>query len=230
MDRIDDDVGSLDGLVNNAGIAVAGPVELVTDEEWRHQFEVNLFGVVRLTRSALPLVERAGGRFVHIGSINGRIAVPGLAPYAASKHALDAFNWALRAEVSPRTGMTSSLIEPGRVDTPIWAKARRTADDIERRLASSGTTERYRSLLDGQRVLLDQGGGVDPDRVAAVVERALTHRRPRARYLVGGDARLGGLLARLPERALEGVLALNARQLARLARRSAAASPDRGRS
>ena len=87
--RISEEVGALDGLVNNAGITVGVPVELLNEEEWRHQFDVNFFGLVNLTRAAFPLVSKVDGSFVHIGSISGRVAVAGIGPYAASKHAVD---------------------------------------------------------------------------------------------------------------------------------------------
>jgi NAD(P)-dependent dehydrogenase (short-subunit alcohol dehydrogenase family) len=92
--RIAEDVGALDGLVNNAGITVGGPVELLNEEDWRHQFDVNFFGLVNLTKAALPRVSTVDGRFVHIGSISGRTAGGGTGPYSTSKHAVEAFNWA----------------------------------------------------------------------------------------------------------------------------------------
>jgi NAD(P)-dependent dehydrogenase (short-subunit alcohol dehydrogenase family) len=211
--RIEREVGSLDGLVNNAGIGVGGPIEVLTDEEWQHQFDVNFFSVVALTREAMPLVDRAKGRFVHIGSIGGRISSPGLAPYSASKHALEAFNWSLRAELA-HTGMRSSLVEPGEISTDIWEKGEATMKDLDARITGP-TRERYQFLLDGSRGFLEEGRtkGIDADKVAVAVEKALTARRPKARYLVGPDAKfLGHVLSKLPDRAREAVLALNDRR------------------
>lgn len=92
LDDIAHDVGDrgLQALVNNAGVGTGGPVEYVTEEDWRWVFDVNFFGVVALTQAAIPLLRAGHGRVVHIGSIGGRVSSPGLAPYSASKHALEA--------------------------------------------------------------------------------------------------------------------------------------------
>ena len=123
LEQIDAEAGLLHGLVNNAGIAVGGPVETLTDEDWRWQFDVNFFSLVTLSRAALPLIDNGNGRFVHVGSIAGRLATEGLGPYAASKFAVQAFNWVLRAELAQNTKMSSSVVEPGEIKTAIWDKA-----------------------------------------------------------------------------------------------------------
>ena len=206
--RIDGESGRLDGLVNNAGVNVGGPFELLEESEWRDQFEVNFFGVIAVTKACFPLVERAGGRFVHIGSIAGRIASPGMGPYAASKHAVEALNWSLRAELDRIGPMTSSVIEPGEIRTEIWNKGRDQLDDAEQRIAERGLTSRYRWLLEMFRGFLDEADdkAIAPDAVAAAVEHALTSSRPRARYLVGNDARLQAAAAVLPDRARQFLL------------------------
>ncbi len=212
--RIDQETGHLDGLVNNAGIAVGGPVELLTDEEWQRTFDVNLFGVVALTREAFPLVRRADGRFVHIGSIEGRVGTGGVAPYTASKHAIEGFNWALREELS-RSKMSSSVVEPGLISTSIWDKGAATIADLEDRLVGEHA-EHYRFLVDASRGFMADGRdrGIDPDRVARTIEHALTTRHPRARYLVGLDAEsVGTIVTRLPDRAREALLGLNNRRM-----------------
>ena len=210
--QIDTEVGSLNGLVNNAGIAVVGPVEVLTDEEWRWQMDVNFFSLVTLTREAMPLVDKADGRFVHIGSISGRVAGAGLGPYAASKHAVSAFNWALREELSRNTKMRSSVVEPGEIKTAIWDKAEDT-------LASSAASltgpqrDRYGFMLDAQRAFVEHGKtkGVDADHVAKAVEHALTSSRPKARYLVGPDAKVVGILTKLPDRLREKLIDVDGR-------------------
>jgi NAD(P)-dependent dehydrogenase (short-subunit alcohol dehydrogenase family) len=199
---------------------MGGPIELLTDEEWRWQFDVNFFSVVTLTREAMPLVEAAQGRFVHIGSIAGRATRPGLGPYSASKHALEAFNWALRGELGHGTAMTSSLVEPGEIRTAIWDKADAVAAEGEARIAAAGREDRYGFLIPAQKAFTAEGRekGIDPDRVAEAVEHALTAKRPKARYLVGSDAKQLALAVRLPDRVLEMLVGREMRRLEKIGR------------
>lgn len=200
------DVGSngLQGLVNNAGIGVGGPFEYLTEADWRWVFDINFFGVIALSLAALPLLHEGRGRIVHIGSVGGRIASPGLGPYSASKFALEALAESQRAEFAGSgSPIRVALIEPGEVKTEIWAKADRDADEIEQRLDDVGR-ERYQWLIDMSRGFIDEGRtkGVPPVKVAEAIEHALTADRPKARYLVGQDAKLAGhVLTKLPDRA-----------------------------
>ena len=194
-------VDELNGLVNNAGIALGSPLELVPVDQLRHQLEVNLVGQVAVTQALLPALRRAKGRIVFMGSIAGRSALPFLAPYAASKHALEAVADSLRLELKP-FGIPVSIVEPGSIRTAIWAplgRARRRArrNDRTRELA-----ELYAERVAAFRsVALKRGeGGAPADRVAEVVEEALTAERPHARYLVGRDAKLRAGFERLPDR------------------------------
>jgi NAD(P)-dependent dehydrogenase (short-subunit alcohol dehydrogenase family) len=197
---------SLDGLVANAGIAIAAPLELVPLDELREQLEVNVVGQVAVIQALLPALRRARGRIVLMGSIGGRSALPFLAPYAASKHALEAIADSLRVEVRP-FGVHVSLVEPGSIATPIWQKGAARADALrerfprERARLYAGAVERFRA------VALARGPGAAPDRVAAAVEHALTAARPKARYLVGRDAHLRAWIERLPTRLRDRVLA-----------------------
>lgn len=218
--QIGTEVGSLNGLVNNAGIAVGGPTEVLTDEEWRWQMDVNFFSLVTLTREAMSLVDKADGRFVHIGSIAGRVAAAGLGPYAASKHAVSAFNWALREELARNTKMRSSVVEPGEIKTAIWEKAQDTYASNEARLAGP-LRERYGFMLDAQRAFFEHGKtkGIDPDRVAKAVEHALTSARPKARYLVGPDAKFVGILTKLPDGLREKLTDINGRMMEKKGRK-----------
>ena len=122
-------VGSdgLAGLVNNAGIVVAGPLELLPIEELRRQFEVNVIGNVAVTQALLPLLRQGRGRIVNMGSLNGVMAPPYFGPYSASKFALEALSDCLRVELR-KWGISVSLIEPGSVKTPIWEKSRDSAE------------------------------------------------------------------------------------------------------
>ena len=125
----------LHALVNNAGIAISGPVEVVPMDEWRRQLEVNLLGQIAVTRALLPAIVRARGRIVNMSSISGRVANPLFGPYAASKFGLEAVTDALRREVAAH-GVRVVGVEPGVIATPIWAKG--TADG---RRVTSGMTE-----------------------------------------------------------------------------------------
>lgn len=189
------------GVVNNAGVAMGGPVEYLPVDSWREQFEVNLFGVVSMTQSFIELLRRGPGRNVIVGSVSGRLSSPMVAPYAASKHAIEALAESLRHELY-EWGIQTIVVEPGAVATPIWDKGREQADRLEREFPAEAV-QRYRRFIDTVRRAIDQQEktGVAPDKVAAVVERALTAPRPRARYLVGADAYVQATLARvLPDR------------------------------
>jgi NAD(P)-dependent dehydrogenase (short-subunit alcohol dehydrogenase family) len=187
----------LDGVVNNAGIAVAAPLEFLPLAELRHQLEVNVIGQVGVAQAVLPALRRAHGRIVLVGSIAGRSAMPFLGAYGASKHALEAIGDAWRVELAP-FGIAVAIIEPGVIATPIWATAARHADAMIGRLPA-GVREYYGRSLDALRTRAARGmAGLPPERVADAVEHALTARRPRARYLVGRDARTRVWLQRLP--------------------------------
>ena len=192
--------GELYGLVNNAGVAIAAPLELVPLEELRRQLEVNVVGQVAVTQALLPALRRARGRVVLMGSIGGRSALPFLGPYAASKFALEAIADSLRVEVRP-FGMYVSIVEPGSIKTPIWTKGAARAEELRARF-SSERQELYAAAIERFRAVAVARGlaGVGPDEVAKAVEHALTAERPKARYLVGKDARLRRRLERLPVR------------------------------
>jgi NAD(P)-dependent dehydrogenase (short-subunit alcohol dehydrogenase family) len=193
-------VDQLDGLVNNAGIAISAPVEFVPPEELRHQLEVNLVGQVAVTQAFLPALRRAKGRIVFMGSIAGRSALPFLSPYAASKHALEAVADSLRLELRP-FGMHVSIVEPGSIKTAIWARSAQRAGELI--AASDGELgDLYGERIAAFRqVALERGAaGAPAEKVAKVVLEALTAERPHTRYLVGRDARLRAGFERLPDR------------------------------
>jgi NAD(P)-dependent dehydrogenase (short-subunit alcohol dehydrogenase family) len=193
-------VDQLDGLVNNAGIALAAPLEFVPPQELRHQLEVNLVGQVAVTQALLPALRRATGRIVFMGSIAGRSALPFLGPYAASKHGLEAVADSLRLELRP-FGIHVSIVEPGTIKTPIWTRSAARADDLM--AASDGQLgELYGDRIAAFReIALKRGAaGASPQAVAKVVVEALTAERPHTRYLVGRDARLRAGFERLPDR------------------------------
>ncbi len=190
----------LDGLVNNAGIAVPAPLEFIPIDEFRRQIEVNLIGQLALTQALVELLRTAKGRIINISSVGGRISGPMLGAYHASKFAIEALTDTLRQELAPWHIRVAS-IEPGAVATPIWEAGAKTADLLMGRMP-----DRARELY-GQAISRTRAGaesaarrGIPPEQVARVVEEALTARRPRTRYPVGRDGKLGArLLARLPD-------------------------------
>jgi NAD(P)-dependent dehydrogenase (short-subunit alcohol dehydrogenase family) len=196
-----DGIESLDGLVNNAGIALAGPLELIPVEELRHQLEVNLVGQIAVTQAFLPALRRAKGRVVFMGSIAGRSALPFLGPYAASKHALEAVADSLRVELRP-FGVHVSIVEPGTIKTPIWTRSAARADELIEQLQDGRLNELYGERITVFRELAMKRGaaGAPADAVAKVVVSALTAARPHTRYLIGRDAKLRAGFERLPDR------------------------------
>jgi NAD(P)-dependent dehydrogenase (short-subunit alcohol dehydrogenase family) len=196
----------LHGLVDNAGIAIAAPLELVPLDELRRQLEVNVVGQVAVLQALLPALRRARGRVVLMGSIGGRSALPFLGPYAASKHALEAFADVLRVELAP-WGILVSIVEPASVKTAIWTKGAAQAE-VMREGISREADELYAARIERFRaVALKRGPGIDADAVAKAVEHALSASRPKARYLVGRDAHLRAWIERLPTRLRDRVLA-----------------------
>jgi NAD(P)-dependent dehydrogenase (short-subunit alcohol dehydrogenase family) len=194
-------------LVNNAGIAVPGPIEVLSTQEWRRQFEVNVFGTVAVTRALLPRLLESRGRIINVSSISGFVAPPILAPYSASKYALEAFSDALRRELGA-TGVRVVVVEPGDVVTPIWTKGRTDAD---RRFedAPDDVRARYAELIAAVRARSETAlrTGMPAENVAEVVLQALTAQRPRTRYQVGREAKVLARLCRvLPDRAVDAVV------------------------
>ena len=206
--------GPLHGLVNNAGVALPAPLEFMPLEEFRRQIEVNLVGQLAVTQAALPALRAAteleGGpapRIVMIGSIGDRLAGPIIGAYHAAKFGLAGLTGSLRAELAP-SGIDVVLVEPGTIATPIWSRGRSAGDRILADLPPEAT-QRYGTQLQAVRNQAERAArtGLPPAAVAEVIVTALTAPRPRARYLVGRDARMAAMLAYLPDRAREWVLA-----------------------
>jgi NAD(P)-dependent dehydrogenase (short-subunit alcohol dehydrogenase family) len=174
----------LDAVINNAGIAVAGPVETVSPDSWREQLEVNVIGQFAVTQAVLPQLRKARGRVLFVSSVNGRIATPMLGPYSASKFALEAAADALRVELRA-WGISVVLIEPAQTDTDMW----RTAGDMVLEV-EAGMSPAHRDLYAKHIVRMKKfvprarKMASPKDKVVAVVEEALTARRPKARYVV----------------------------------------------
>lgn len=187
----------LDALVNNAGIAVAGPFEFLPLDEFRRQFDINVFGQVAVTQSMLQLIRQAKGRVCFIGSTSGYFSAPFTSPYAASKFCIEAFVDSMRVELAP-WGIQVSVIQPGAIKTPIWEKSKADADEMIQHLPVKAF-ELYGNAIEAVKGQVEKtvGYAVPPEQVATAVCHALTAKRPRTRYRVGTDAFIQKLLVRL---------------------------------
>jgi NAD(P)-dependent dehydrogenase (short-subunit alcohol dehydrogenase family) len=198
---------TLDAVVNNAGIVVAGPIEGLDPDELRRQFDVNVVGQAAVTQAVLPRLRRSRGRIVFVSSISGRISTPMTGAYNASKFAVEGMADALRMELAP-WGIRVALVEPAQTDTDVW----RTADDmLEASVAKLSPEHRalYARHIEGYRrsIPRTQKTAAPAEGVAEVIEKALADSRPRARYVVGRPARVQAFLARLtPTRVLDAAL------------------------
>ncbi len=198
----------LDAVVNNVGIAVAGPLETVSRAEWHRQLDVNLVGPLDVTRAVLPRLRTSRGRVVFISSINGRVSFPFTGAYNASKYAVEAAADCLRVELRP-FGVQVGLVEPGVIDTDPWHEMDELIDALE-----SGLSPEHRRLYApesaGERRLVARlrGTARPPLRVAEAVARQLDRRRMPPRTLVGSDARsVLAMKTLLPARGLDAVWA-----------------------
>ena len=195
VDRILDEEGRIDCLVNNAGYSQRGPVEDVPTDAVRDQFETNVYGPHRLTRAVLPAMRRReDGAIVNVSSAVGRLAMPGAGVYSGSKHALEAMTDALRNEVR-EYGITVSLVEPGPVETPFGERAAEEMDNLDR----SGAYDSLYSMYDDYDSLgAGAPGSVPPERVAGDIVNAASATKPAARYPVGPLAKGAELVRHLP--------------------------------
>lgn len=188
----------LDALVNNAGVAVGGPIETLAPDELRRQLEVNVIGSTAVTQAVLPLIRNARGRIVFISSTSGRVATPGLGAYAASKFAIEAIGDSLRNELRP-WGIRVSLIEPGQIDTDM---SKGSHEQHEENIAKMSPEHQrlYAGHTAGMHRAIDLMDGVisSADEITVAIERALADKRPRARYLVGKGSKAHAYTRILP--------------------------------
>lgn len=199
-------LGPIEAVVNNAGYGQAGPVEEVTEDEMRAQFETNVFGVHRVLRATLPLLrERRRGTVVNVSSIGGRISSPFLGIYCASKFAVEALSDALRLELRP-FGVRVVVIEPGPIRTGFEDRLRTEAGDLLDEGAESVYGEFARGAERGMTLIDRFTAG--PEAVAKVIYKAATMKSPRARYQVTLPAKAGSIAARLaPASAMDFMIA-----------------------
>ena len=196
--------GRLDALVNNAGYGQYGAAEEVTLEEWRAQFEVNLFGAIAAIQAVLPAMRRErSGTIVNVSSVSGRVAIPFAAPYSASKHALEALSDALRIELSA-FGIRVVLVEPGPIETRFTDRARAIVGPL---IARPGPYRELYALAERAMEGEFQKGAQPPEAVARVIVDAIEAERPRPRYPVGLMSRaLFPLKTALPDRWLDALM------------------------
>jgi NAD(P)-dependent dehydrogenase (short-subunit alcohol dehydrogenase family) len=194
--------GPLHGLVNNAGAALSGPLELLPIATFRRQLEINLVGQLLMTQVMLPALLDAAGRHgdarvVMVGSIGGRIAGPTLGAYQAAKHGLVGLTGALRAELAP-SHIRVVLVEPGVIATPIWASGRAAGEHILHGQPDE-VVRRYEKQLQGARAMAERGQrhGLPAEVPARVIHAALTAKNPRPRQTVGRDAAVVAAMVRL---------------------------------
>lgn len=188
-------LGPIEVVVNNAGYGQPGPVEEVTEEEIRAQFETNVFGVHRVIRTTVPrLRDVGGGKVINVSSVAGRISTPFLGVYSASKFAVEAMSDSLRVELRP-FGIKVVVIEPGPIKTEFESKARNASDRFLDTKSDSAYAEYLGSGERGNDAL--QRFSLGPDAVAKVILRAATSKSPRSRYTVTLPATAGAIAARL---------------------------------
>jgi NAD(P)-dependent dehydrogenase (short-subunit alcohol dehydrogenase family) len=187
----------LDAIVNNAGIVVSGPLESLSYEELREQFDVNVSGAVALTNLVLPKLRASRGRIVFLSSLSGRVSTPMTGAYNASKFAIEAIADAWRLELRP-WGIAVVLIEPAMTDTDLWRKAPETLQTGEAEM-SAEHRELYAAHLDGMRKTIPkiQKMAKPVEGVTAAIETALTAPKPKARYVIGTEVKVQAALARL---------------------------------
>ncbi|MEC9282239.1 MAG: SDR family oxidoreductase [Bdellovibrionota bacterium] len=190
----------IDVLINNAGIATGAPIEASEMQVWRKLFDVNVFGLVALTKKTLPLIRNAKGRIINISSISGLVASPFMGTYAASKFAVEALSDSLRREVKDQ-GIHISLIEPGPIKTKIWDKAM-----IESKAAidayDSNIKDVYGKAIEKFKALIDNAveEAVPVEEVTKVLLHACTSNSPKTRYMVSKNKNLIRIIRSLPDK------------------------------
>jgi NAD(P)-dependent dehydrogenase (short-subunit alcohol dehydrogenase family) len=202
VDRVVDEEGRIDALVNNAGYGQHGPLEDIDDDLFEKQFDVNVFGPHRLVRAALPhMRERGDGTIVNVSSLAGRIAAPGMGAYSASKHAVEGYSDSLRRELEP-FGIDVSVVQPGPVATAF-------RDRVDDELSRLDRTDAYEDLYAFQEDATLLGGdspiAVQPEAVAAAIVEAVVSTDPEPRYVVGAAAQLLAYARYLPDRVADGL-------------------------
>ena len=195
------------GLINNAGIAVGGPLEFVPIDRFRHQLEVNLIGHISVSQVFIPMLRKSQGRIINVGSIAGIFASPLMGAYCASKYAMEAISDVLRRELKP-WNIKVSLLEPGIIGTKIWEKASAQAGRAIKE-APDEMIRFYGPLIELVRKHVEdiQKSAQSPEVVAKAVVHALTAAHPKARYRMGPKAWIQKVISWLPENIQDRIIA-----------------------
>jgi NAD(P)-dependent dehydrogenase (short-subunit alcohol dehydrogenase family) len=190
---------SLDYFINNAGVALGGPFENIPLDVYREVFEINFFGLISLTRKIIPCLIQSRGRLVVNGSMAGRIALPFLSPYTASKFALEGWCDSIRRELNP-FGIRTILLEPGGIATPIWNKA------LEQ--DASFSDEKYRECIQKFRENFIMAGnkGMNTDKAATQIYRLITRKKPGARYIIASSRFVSFMETLIPDSLLDALV------------------------
>jgi NAD(P)-dependent dehydrogenase (short-subunit alcohol dehydrogenase family) len=190
---------SLDFFINNAGVALGGPFENIPLDVYRAVFEINFFGLVSLTRKIIPCLIKSRGRLVINGSMAGRIALPFLSPYTASKYALEGWCDSIRRELNP-FGIRTILLEPGGIATPIWNKAlEQDSSFADQKYSASLLKFRENFIMAGNK-------GMNTDKAAAQIYRFITRKKPGARYIVADSRLLSFMETLMPDSLLDALV------------------------
>jgi len=199
-------------LINNAGIAVAAPLEGVPMEDFRKQLDINVHGLLMTTQAFIPILRKTKGTIIHIGSIAGKVSAPFLGPYSASKFAVEAISDALRMELRP-WGIKVICVEPGSIQTPIWDKSLEASTDMENRISEDIKSLYQQQILTIRKMSKKiEARGIPAQKVAEVVEKIIKSSNPKARYVIGLDAKIQKILKwLLPDKWLDKILCKNLR-------------------
>ena len=207
-----DNDGELFGLINNAGIGLTGVVEVTPTDEVRKLMEVNVIGLLALTKAAIPLLRKSRGRIINIGSPSGIIALPGVSVYAASKFAVRAITDSLRVEVKS-FGVKVILVSPGPTDSEIWEKGKAYKKEMRKNVKSE-IAEHYKTFAKFGDKMEKELKTLPADIVAKVVAGALISSKPKYYYNVGNDAKGAAFFAKLPKRLTDWMILKRINQLA----------------
>ena len=212
INTIESERGRLDILINNAGYGLGGFFEDISEREFRDQMETNFFGVLKMTRRALPLMRRSttdhgNVKIINISSAQGRAPIPGLGAYGTSKWALEGFSEALYHELAP-FGIRVVIVEPGSYRTEIFTSNAHVAEQADNQVSPYA---RFSVALRRKIETMTKGGSVgmgdNPEVVAELIEKIVRSRSPKLRYVVGRQARIRILLrAVLPMNCYSGLL------------------------